>query len=175
MYVYSLIVNVCRRPRSSLPIRYVNHTIDRIKYLFQNGRLLLTCIVFTAPTIGNPDVFLINTQPSVNTSSSTQCRAHLNKHFKTVFSPVSHFCVVVEAPLQPQCRRDILLIFAIISENSTDPSFQFLQVLTSYITTVRFVSCLLCCCRVSLQPQFRHFRRELFLIFVCLLRKFDRF
>ena len=92
--------------------------------------------------------FLIKHAAQRNTSSSTQCRAHLNKHFKTVFSPVSYFCVVVEAPLQPQCRRDILLIFAIISENSTDPSFRFSQVLTSYIFAVRFVSCLLCCCRV---------------------------
>ena len=38
------------------------------------------------------------------------------------FSPVSYFCVVVEALLQPQCRRDLLLIFARFSENSTDTS-----------------------------------------------------
>ena len=31
---------------------------------------------------------------------------------------------------------------------------------------VRFVSCLLCCCRVSLQPQFRHFSVYFLLIFV---------
>jgi hypothetical protein len=37
------------------------------------------------------------------------------------------------------------------------------------------VSCFLCCCWVPLQPQFRQFHRELFLIFVCLFRKFDRF
>jgi hypothetical protein len=76
----------------------------------------------------------------------------------------SYFCVVVEALLQPQCRRDLLLIFACISENSTDPIF-----------TVRFVSCLLCCCWVSLQPQFRRFCCDSFLVCVCLLRKFDRF
>jgi hypothetical protein len=46
MYIYSLIVNVCRRPRSSLPVRYVNHTILGNKHLFQNGRALLKCRSF---------------------------------------------------------------------------------------------------------------------------------
>ncbi len=40
---------------------------------------------------------------------------------------------------------------------------------------VRLVSCLLCSCRVSLQPQFRHSSVNFFLIFVLFLRKFDRF
>jgi hypothetical protein len=60
-------------------------------------------------------------------NSSQQCRARSNKHFKTVFSPVSYSCVVVEAPLQPQCRRDIFLIFVIVSENSTDLPFFFVS------------------------------------------------
>ncbi len=40
-------------------------------------------------------------------------------------SRLALYSVVVEAPLQPQCRRDILLIFVIVSENSTDSSFRF--------------------------------------------------
>jgi hypothetical protein len=41
------------------------HTIPWINYLFQNGRLLLTCIVLLSPTIGNPDVFDITRSPAL--------------------------------------------------------------------------------------------------------------
>ena len=113
MYVYSLIVNVCRRPRSSLPIRYVNHTIDRIKYLFQNGRLLLTCIILLSPISGNPDVFDITRSPALIPVNHTSVVPIVNKHFKTVFHRFVLLCCC-DAQLQPQLRRDILLIFAIV-------------------------------------------------------------
>jgi hypothetical protein len=59
---------------------------------------------------------------------SYQCRAPFEQTFQDGFSPVS--CVVVEAQLQPQVAV-ILLIFVIVSENSTD--------LTSFRVVVRFV------------------------------------
>jgi hypothetical protein len=85
----------------------------------------------------------------------------VNKHFKTVLTffvpvffcvPVSCFCVVVVVTLQPQfspIRRESLLIFVLFfGENSTG-----FDVICSI---VRLVLSLLCSCRVSLQPQFRH-------------------
>ena len=55
-------------------------------------------------------------------------------------------CVVVVAPLQPQIRRELPLVFVFIyCENSTG--------FDVFNNTVRFVLSLLCCCRVSLQPQ----------------------
>ncbi len=42
------------------------------------------------------------------------------------------------------------------------------------VVSFRF-SCLLCCCRSSTPATVSPFRRELILVFVCLLRKFDRF
>ncbi len=66
--------------------------------------------------------FLISHAAQRNTSSSHQCRAHCEQTFQDGFSPVSYFCVVVDAQLQPQLCRDILLIFAIASENSTELS-----------------------------------------------------
>ena len=55
-------------------------------------------------------------------------------------------------------RRESLLIFVFFRENST--GFDVIRII------VRFVSCLLCCCWVSLQPQFRHFSVKFLLIFV---------
>ena len=78
------------------------------KHLFQNGRLLLTCIVLLTPTTGNPDVEKSRSHaPRYDTYVPI-----VNKHFKTVL--VFFVPVVVCVP----------------------------------------VSCHLCCCRVSLQPQF---------------------
>ncbi len=93
-----------------------------------------------------PRRFRYHTQPSVNTSSSHQCRAHCEQTFQDGSSPVSYFCVVVDAQLQPQLRRDILLIFAIVSENSTELSSS-----NSSLALFR----VLCCGRVALQPQLR--------------------
>ncbi len=55
MYIYSLIVNVCRRPRSSLPVWYFT-----IPYLEINtcSRMAVHywSVVFYPPTTGDPDV-----------------------------------------------------------------------------------------------------------------------
>jgi hypothetical protein len=128
------------------------------KHLFQNGRALLKCRIFIPPTTGDPDVEKSRSHaPLYDTYVPI-----VNRHFKTVltfFVPV--FCVPVSgflcccrsytpATVSP-IRRESLLIFVLFffSENST--GFDVICI------TVRFVSCLLCCCRVSLQPQFRHF------------------
>ncbi len=41
---------ICRRQMSSLYVIQVECSILRIKHLFQNGRLLLTCIILLSPT-----------------------------------------------------------------------------------------------------------------------------
>ena len=58
--------------------------------------------------------FDITRSPALIPVNHTSVVPIVNKHFKTVFSPVPYFCVVVDAQLQPQLRRDILLIFAIV-------------------------------------------------------------
>ncbi|MFN9910406.1 MAG: hypothetical protein ACK56F_30545 [bacterium] len=68
--------------------------------MFQNDRLLLTCVVLLYPTSGNPDVFRFYTQPSAD-STSTRRRIPFEQTFQDgFFSPVSNSCVVVEAPLR---------------------------------------------------------------------------
>ena len=95
----------------------------------------------------------------------------MNKHFKTVlvfFVPVliafrfRAICVVVESHSSHSFRH--------FAANSSSFSFFFSRENSTgfdvFNITVRFVSCLLCCCRVPLQPQFRQFCSVLLLIFV---------
>jgi hypothetical protein len=79
------------------------------------------CIVLLSPTIGNPGVFDLTRSPAPIPRQHIVV-PHSNKHFKTVLFSFSgvYSCVVVEAPLQPQCRREGFLVFVIFSENSTD-------------------------------------------------------
>ena len=110
-------------------------------------------IVLSTPTTGDPDVLKLYTQPSASPTSTRHSRACFEQTFQDgqrfstpVCVPVFASCVVVVAPLQPQIRRELLLIFVFIyCENST--GFAVFNI------TVRFVLSLLCCCRVSLQPQ----------------------
>jgi hypothetical protein len=61
------------------------HTIPRwINHLFQNVRLLLTCVVLLSPTSGNPDVFDYTRSPAPIPRQHVVV-IHSNKHFKTVF------------------------------------------------------------------------------------------
>ncbi len=57
MYIYSLIANVCRRPRSSLPVWYYT-----IPYLEINTCSRMADLL--SPTIGNPDDFDITRSPA---------------------------------------------------------------------------------------------------------------
>ncbi len=120
----------------------VYHTIPWINHLFQNGRLSLTYIVILlSPTSGNPDVFDINTQPSAS-YVVVPIRTNISRRFFLRFRTP----VVVEEPLQPQCRRDRLLIFVIVSENSTASSFSCHRSLR-------------CCVPLIVQWQLRRFWR----------------
>ncbi len=124
----------------------------------------------STPTIGNPDVWSYTRSPAPHLRQHVIVVHVSNKHFKTVsvFSapvcvPGFVSCVVVVAPLQPQFRRELLLIFVFIIA-------KIRQVFDVFSIIVRFVLCLLCCCRVSLQPQFHHFDancRIYFFFFAC--------
>ena len=91
-----------------------------------------------------------------------------NKHFKTVsvFSasvcvPVFVSCVVVVASLQPQFRRESLLVFVFIIT-------KIRQVFDVFSTIVRFVLCPVLLLS-SLQPQFAISPRIVVFIFLLLL------
>jgi hypothetical protein len=106
MYIYSLIVNVCRRPRSPLPVRYVNHTILGNKHLFQNGRALLKCRSFILLQLVIPTL-----KSHAATRHVTTRKCHCEQTFQDGPRPCcllrSGFracCVVVVVPLQPQFR-----------------------------------------------------------------------
>ncbi len=107
----------------------VDHTIPWINHLFQNGRLSLTHIVLLSPTSGNPDVFDLNTQPSA---------------------------IYVVVPVRTNISRRVFLWFptpvSLLKRRSSHSVAVISRLLFRFI--VRFVSCLLCCCRVVLQPQF---------------------
>ena len=57
------------------------------------------------PTIGNPDDFDLTRSPAY-CQFTTTVSCPFEQTFQDGFSPVSYSCVVVEAQLQPQCRRD---------------------------------------------------------------------
>jgi hypothetical protein len=71
-------------------------TVDNVKpyhtkHLFQNGRLLLMCIVLQSPTIGNPDVCSYTHSPVPLPHQHIIVAPSSNRHFKTVsvfFAPV---------------------------------------------------------------------------------------
>jgi hypothetical protein len=110
-------------------------------------------------------------------SSPQQCRAHSNKHFKTVFlrfrTPVVPATVIPWYSsfswLFPKIRRNWRLFIAsfasLLSLQYTFVAsqclrFRYFRKFVGFdviYLTVRFVSCFLCCCRVSLQPQFHIF------------------
>ncbi len=76
---------------------------------------------WSTPTSGNPDVWSYTRSPAPHLRQHVIVLHVSNKHFKTVrvFSasvcvPVFVSCVVVVAPLQPQFRRELLLVFAFI-------------------------------------------------------------
>ncbi len=120
------------------------------------------------PTTGNPDVE--KSRSHAPRYDTYVVRAIVNKHFKTVlvFSSLlliafrfRAICVVVEFHSSHS--------FCHFAANSSSFSYFFRENSTGFDVfniTVRFVSSLLCCCRVPLQPQFRQFFSEFFLIFV---------
>jgi hypothetical protein len=124
----------------------VYHTIPWIKHLFQNGRLSLMYIVLLSPTSGNPDVFDTNTQPSAS-YVIVPVRTNISRRFFLRFrTPVSllkrrssHSVAVIR-----------LLIFVIVSENSTDLSSS-----SSCHRSLR------CCVPVIVQWQLQRFWRHL--------------
>ena len=171
--------SICRRQMSSLYVIEVECSILGIKHLFQNGRLLLTCTVFTDSYNWWPRRFWSHTQPSVlpvHHHSVVPIRTNISRRFFSGF--VLLCCCWSAAPatvipwhssfswLFPKIRRNWrLFIASFASLLSLQYSFVASQCLrfryfrkfvgfdVIYLT-VRFVSCFLCCCRVSLQPQF---------------------
>ena len=124
----------------------VYQTIYRINYLFQNGRLLLTCIILLSPTSGNPDVFDITRSPALIPVNDTSVGSIVNKHFKTVFLRFRTSVLL----LTRSSSHSYAVIFSsfsrlFTSENSTELS-------SSNSSLAPFQ--VLCCCRVALQPQF---------------------
>ncbi len=109
---------------SSLYVIQVECFILRIKHLFQNGRLLLTCIILLSPTSGDPDVFDITRSPALIPFHHTSVVPIVNKHFKTVFlrfrtsvlmlkRSSSHSVAVIYSSfsrLFPKIRRDCRLL-----------------------------------------------------------------
>jgi hypothetical protein len=133
---------------SSLYVKQVECSILWIKHLFQNDRLLLTCVVLLSPTSGNPDVF-DSTRSPVPIPRQHVVVFHSNKHFKTVFflrfrTPVLSLkhCSATVSPwillvfvINPKIRRFCSLMFhrslccvaCVVVESHSSHSFIILQ------------------------------------------------
>jgi hypothetical protein len=151
---------------SSLLLLYIRQTIYRINHLFQNGRALLKCRIFILLQLVIPTL-----KSHAATRHVTTRTCHCEQTFQDgprIFRPccwlrsgfvlsvlLLSFTPATVFAISPQITPRFRIFFR---ENST--GFDVFNI------TVRFVSCLLCCCRVPLQPQFRHFFSEFFLIFV---------
>jgi hypothetical protein len=144
----------------------VYQTIYRINHLFQNGRALLKCRLFillqmVIPTLKSHAVTRHVTTRTCHCEQTFQdgprifCpRCWLRSSFVLSVLLLSYTPATVFA-ISPRIAPHFRIFFR---ENST--GFEVFN------TTVRFVLSLLCCCRVTLQPQFRQFFSESFLIFV---------
>ena len=124
----------------------VNHTIPINKYLFQNGRLLLTCIILLSPTSGNPDVFDITRSPALIPVNHTSVVPIVNKHFKTVFLRFRTSVLL----LTRSSSHSYAVIFSSFSRLFTSENSTELSSSNSSLASFQ----VLCCCRVALQPQF---------------------
>ena len=120
----------------------------------------------STPTTGNPDVWSYTRSPAPHLRQYVIVvlfRTDISRR-SAVFRPCcfdsgfSCCCVVVEASLHPQFRREFSSFSYYFCENSTG--------FDVFCNIVRFVLCLLCCCRVSLQPQFHHFATNCRLCFL---------
>ncbi len=107
----------------------------------------------STPTTGNPEVWSYTRSPAPHLRQHVIVVHVTNKHFKTVsvFSasvcvPVFVSCVVVVAPLQPQFRRESLLLFVFIIA-------KIWQVLTSLLSS--FALCSSACIVVQFHSSHR--------------------
>ncbi len=154
MYIYYYII----KGRLCLCLFIHVHTIPRwINHLFQNGRALLKCRIFILLQLVIPTL-----KSHAATRHVTTRTCHCVQTFQDcprIFRPccwlrsgfvlsvlLSSFTPATVFAISPQIAPHFRIFFR---EKST--GFDVIRVI------VRFVSCLLCCCRVSLQPQFRHF------------------
>jgi hypothetical protein len=159
-----IILYVVSRYRLCYVVPY--HTVLWINHLFQNGRALLKCRIFILLQLVIPT---LKSHAATRHVTTRTCPLWTNisrrsSYFLSLLLIAFRFraiCVVVEFHSSHSFRHfaaNKLLIFVFFRENST--GFDVIRII------VRFVSCLLCCCWVSLQPQFRHFSVKFLLIFV---------
>ena len=126
-------------------------------HLFQNGRALLKCRIFillqvVIPTLKSHAAMRHVTTCTCHCEQTFQDGPHIFRPCCCLRSGFRAICVVVEFHSSHSFRHfaaNCSSFSYCFRENST--GFDVIQII------VRFVSCLLCCCRVSLQPQFRHF------------------
>ncbi len=136
-------------PNVVFTVDIVNHTILRIKHLFQNGRALLMCRIFSTPTTGNPDV----EKSTRSLRHLRHVRANVNSHFKTVrvlfsrclllflssllFAASPSYTIVLRFDLV----ADTLLIFVFFLAKIHISSFSYCLAKTQQLFSSSFASC----------------------------------